>query len=174
MKIEGGSLKVKQLLDGEKVDQIRLYNGDSFSLVKEALPGDVVAITGPEKTRAGHDFTAGKKQLRALHPAEGVDVVKAFKTLEVLNEEDPTLEIGYDELCGEIRIQTMGEGSLEEEILRERILDRFGLMINFDGISGYVPERVLILGGDGYYYDKDADKLEKIKIIYKEEKDEEK
>ena len=156
MKIEGGSLKVKQLLDGEKVDQIRLYNGDSFSLVKEALPGDVVAITGPEKTRAGHDFTAGKKQLRALHPAEGIDVVKAFKTIEVLNEEDPTLEIDYDELCEEIRIRTMGYGSLEEEILRERILDRFGLMISFDEISGYVPERVLILGEDGYYYDEDG------------------
>ena len=156
MKIEGGSLKVKQLLDGEKVDQIRVYNGDGFSLIKEAMPGDIVAVTGLERTKTGRDFTVGRKELRAVKLAEGSDAVKVFKTLEVLNEEDPTLELMYDELCGEIRIRTAGEGSLEEEILKERILDRFGLIVSFGETSQYIPERTLILGEDGYYYDEEG------------------
>lgn len=58
MKITGGSLKVRTLLDcggkQEKVNQIRVYSGTKFTAVDEAAAGTLCAVTGltaaePEK-----------------------------------------------------------------------------------------------------------------------------
>ena len=38
---------------GEKVEQLRLYSGSSYSLLKEAPAGSVVAVTGLTESRAG-------------------------------------------------------------------------------------------------------------------------
>ena len=35
MKITGGCLKTKEIINEEKVDQIRLYSGDKFESVQE-------------------------------------------------------------------------------------------------------------------------------------------
>ena len=53
MKITGGTLRVKALVGEEKVDQIRLYSGASFQMVKEAPAGTICAVTGPEQTASG-------------------------------------------------------------------------------------------------------------------------
>ena len=37
LKVTGGSLRVKSLIGGEKVDQIRLYAGSSYTLTEEAV-----------------------------------------------------------------------------------------------------------------------------------------
>ncbi|MDQ9889238.1 hypothetical protein, partial [Acinetobacter pittii] len=59
MKITGGSLKVKSLLTNqplhhgreegiweEKADQIRIYSGAKYEMIKEAESGTVCAVTG--------------------------------------------------------------------------------------------------------------------------------
>ena len=61
MKITGGSLKVKDLLTGqngakewsEKVNEIRVYSGEKYDAIGEALPGDIVAVTGLNETYQG-------------------------------------------------------------------------------------------------------------------------
>lgn len=61
LKVTGGSLKVKQLIQGEtdgeaweeKADQIRLYSGGSFENVQEASAGTICAVTGLSRTWAG-------------------------------------------------------------------------------------------------------------------------
>ena len=63
MKITGGSLKVKETLTNagrkgipeeeiweEKVDQIRIYSGAKFEMLKEAEAGTVCAVTGLTET----------------------------------------------------------------------------------------------------------------------------
>ena len=58
MKITGGSLKVKDLLIGqngakewsEKVNEIRVYSGEKYDAIGEALPGDIVAVPGLNET----------------------------------------------------------------------------------------------------------------------------
>lgn len=53
MKVTGGSLKVKQVLQGkeweEKADQIRIYAGAGFRTVSEAPSGTICAVTGLTK-----------------------------------------------------------------------------------------------------------------------------
>ena len=57
LKVTGGTLKVKQIIQGkdweEKADQIRVYDGAGFSAVNEALAGSVCAVTGLSRTFAG-------------------------------------------------------------------------------------------------------------------------
>ena len=66
MKITGGALKVKELLTTskgnvaagedvweEKADQIRIYSGARFELVKEVPAGTVCAVTGLSHTFPG-------------------------------------------------------------------------------------------------------------------------
>ena len=54
VKVTGGVLHVKDTLPGgEKADTLRLYSGSKFRLVPEALPGTVVAVTGPALTHPG-------------------------------------------------------------------------------------------------------------------------
>ena len=66
MKITGGSLKVKETLTNagrkgipeeeiweEKVDQIRIYSGAKFEMIKEAEAGTVCSVTGLTETYPG-------------------------------------------------------------------------------------------------------------------------
>ena len=45
-KITAGTLRVKDIINGEKVNEIRLYTGKKYDGANEALPGDLVTITG--------------------------------------------------------------------------------------------------------------------------------
>lgn len=54
LKITGGTLHVRDKLPGgEKITQIRLYNGVKFQTVDAVTSGMVCAITGLSKTYAG-------------------------------------------------------------------------------------------------------------------------
>ena len=57
MKITGGSLKVKTVLEGpgwsDKADQLRVYSGLKFQPVDTAPAGSVVAVTGLSSAAAG-------------------------------------------------------------------------------------------------------------------------
>ncbi len=142
LKIAGGSLKVKTLLQGpgweEKVDQIRIYSGAKFRAEEEVPAGTVCAVTGLSKTRIGQGLGA-----EALLPPpmlepvltyqiklpEGCEVHTALGKLRQLEEEDPQLHILWNERLGEIHIQLMGQVQLE--ILQRLIAERFGLAVTF-------------------------------------------
>ena len=53
LKVTGGVLKAKQVIGEEKIDQIRVYSGASFTSVSEAQPGMVCAVTGLNDTVTG-------------------------------------------------------------------------------------------------------------------------
>ena len=142
MKITGGSLKVKQLLAGEgweeKADQIRIYDGQSFQTVEEAGAGCVCAVTGLTKTWSGEGL--GEEPVSAppvLTPVltyeirlpQGTDVHGMLIKLRQLEEEIPELQILWNEQLGEIHAQVMGE--VQIEILKQMILERFGIEVEF-------------------------------------------
>jgi len=148
MKITGGSLKVKEILESEtksgerwseKVDQIRLYSGNQFVTTNEAAAGSIVAVSGLTKTYAGEGL--GKEILseipllepvltyRILLPQEA-NVHSVYTKLCQLLEEEPELNIIYDETLKEIHAQVMGE--VQIEILKSMITERFQLEVEFD------------------------------------------
>lgn len=139
MKITGGTLKVKMQLHGEeKVEQIRICSGASFTTVSEAPAGTICAVTGLPSTRSGQGIGAEEaSQEPLLEPVltyqlqlpETCDVHNVFLKLKQLEEEEPELHIIWNEALNEIHVQVMGE--VQIEILKSMILERFGLSVTF-------------------------------------------
>ena len=159
MKLTGGSLKVKtpmaDCLDEkgspEKVEQIRLYSGGKFENRQEVQAGEVCAVTGLTKTRVGQGIgvaaeDAGGAELLqpvlrcALILPPGEDLFKAYRNLSILEEEDPTLHLSYDEEKKEITAQIMGQ--VQKEILQRMIRERLGLRVEFGDPSIIYKETI--------------------------------
>ena len=140
MKITGGSLKVKMpVKDEEKVDQIRIYSGTSFTPVSEACAGTVCAVTGLTTTYSGEGLgEESDSDIPVLEPVltyrialpKGSDVHGTFLKLKQLEEEEPELHIVWNEVLNEIHAQVMGE--IQIEILKSMIQTRFDLPVEFD------------------------------------------
>ena len=157
MKLTGGSLKVKTPMpdctddkgNPEKIEQIRLYSGSKFEPRQEAQAGEVCAVTGLTRTRVGQGIGAesgGEEKL--LQPVlrcavilpPGEDLFKAYRNLCILEEEDPTLHLFYDEEKKEITAQIMGQ--VQKEILQRMIRERLGLNVSFGDPSIIYKETI--------------------------------
>ena len=163
MKITGGSLKVKTVLEGpgwsDKADQLRVYSGAKFQPVDQAPAGSVVAVTGLPSAAAGQGLGfEAEGTPPALEPVltyqvilpQGQDPVTALQKLRQLEEEDPQLHLVWSERLREIHIQLMGQVQLE--ILRRLILERFGMEVSF-GQGGIVYRETIAAPviGVGHY-----------------------
>ncbi len=145
LKVTGGILHVKDLLEGrdgdwqEKVNQIRIYSGAKFRPVDEATAGTVCAVTGLSRTKPGDGLGVEEmSDAPVLEPVlnyrlilpDGYDAHTMLQKLRILEEEDPTLRVVWNEPLGEIHLQLMGEVQLE--VLTYLIQERFGVHVTFD------------------------------------------
>ena len=142
MKITGGSLKVRELIGEEKVNQIRIYSGEKFEAVQEAKAGTVCAVTGPSGTVPGKGIGIEEAgAMPVLEPVltyriqlpEEADAAVMLPKLAQLEEEEPQLHITWQEEAKEIHAQIMGE--IQMEILKSLVRERFGINIEFCGRS---------------------------------------
>ena len=134
MKITGGSLKNRSMVNGEKVTGLRIYSGAKFETTDEALPGDVVAVQGLSETFPGQGLGFEKNSLRPmLEPVlsyrinlpAGTDAQTALPKLRQLEDEDPMLRIVWNDRLKEICVQLMGQ--VQTEVLTEIIRSRFDM-----------------------------------------------
>lgn len=155
LKITGGSLKVKGLLGGEKADQIRIYSGSQYVLTDEVAAGNVCAVTGPVKTYPGlgigieeesaAPLLAPVMTYQVLFP-DDTDPAVMLPKLRQLEEEDPGLHVVWNERLKEIHVQIMGKVQLE--ILKDLILERFGVETEF-GIGSIVYRETITKAVEG-------------------------
>ena len=68
VKITSGSLAVKDVILEDKVNEIRLYNGDSYETVDRAYAGDIVALTGLRETKIGSGVGVDKTIIEPIKP----------------------------------------------------------------------------------------------------------
>jgi small GTP-binding protein len=146
MKLTGGSIKVRETISyrganglpcSEKIARIRIYSGGRFTEVESAEAGDVCAVLGLVNTYAGqgigtrpddganHTEPVVSYAVYAADPA--CDNFTLLKYLKELQEEDPALNVGFNERLGEVEIRLMGE--MQTEVLKSEILRRFGVEI---------------------------------------------
>ena len=149
MKITGGSLKVRELIGEEKVNQIRIYSGEKFEAVQEAKAGTVCAVTGPSGTVPGKGIGIEEAgAMPVLEPVltyriqlpEEADAAVMLPKLAQLEEEEPQLHITWQEEAKEIHAQIMGE--IQMEILKSLVRERFGINIEFGGRSIVYKETI--------------------------------
>lgn len=139
VKVTGGTLRVKDLFQNEKVDQIRIYSGKQYELQQSVVAGTVCSLTGLLKTQSGDGLGFEKSMISPLIkpvlsycislPKE-CSVQEMMTNLRQLEEEEPHLNIIWNEFLQEIHVQVMGE--IEIEILKSMILERYGVEVEFD------------------------------------------
>ena len=179
VKITGGTLKVKQTIhthggskvyrdgkaadeDGrteEKIDQIRIYSGNKYTVEQEVSAGTICALAGPVTTFVGEGLGAEQENtIPLLEPVmtyrivlpDGCDVHWMCQKLCQLEEEEPQLHIVWKEQVGEIQAQLMGE--VQIEILKNIISERFNVDVDFDEGSIVYKETIAApVEGVGHY-----------------------
>lgn len=145
VKVTGGVLRAKEQLSGfdrgatwnEKVDQVRIYDADSFEIAREVPAGRVCAVTGLSQVLPGSALGAEARLAEpALVPvlsysvgAAGADATALVQALRELADEDPLLGVAWHEQLQEVHVQLMGE--VQREVVARQLLDRFGLEVTF-------------------------------------------
>ena len=131
-KVTGGQLKAKQkLTENEKVDQLCIVNGDQFKTVTSVDAGTIVAIKGLQTLSAGAvlgiekplDNNSSKPfmQYQVLYD-NNVDKNLLIKQLEMLQQEDPSINVSYQNDTNSIFLYLMGEVQIEiiKAIIKKR------------------------------------------------------
>lgn len=146
LKVTGGSLRARMELNGggegnewtEKVNQIRVYSGEKYSVIDEAAAGSICAVTGLSHAKPGEGI--GKERESILPVLEPVltckmelpsdcDPALLLPKLRLLEEEEPQLHLAWNEALQEIQVKIMGQ--VQTEVLKSLIMERFGVEVEF-------------------------------------------
>ena len=148
-----GTLKVKDEVkynqgNSEKVNEIRLYNSNKYTSVNEVYAGDVFALCGLTQTTVGdlvissnideEDSINIKNEINLeMVPTlkskvifdNSLNVREVLEYFNILNDEEPALNVVWDEVLKEIHIHVMGK--IQLEILKSIVKNRFNLDVEF-------------------------------------------
>jgi len=159
LKVLSGSIKIKDLLGNEKVNDIRLYSGSRYENVTEVYAGEICAIAGLSETKINDVFGVNARVTApVLSPAlsyavkypDDVDKTTMLGILRELEEEDPALNVEYREQTREIFVSLMGD--IQTEVLTRTLKDRFNIAVTFaDGRICYKETIDHVVEGVGHF-----------------------
>lgn len=146
IKALSGTLKVRELLSyesggvryEEKITQILLVNGSKSQSVEQVVAGDLFAVAGLSEAEAGQglglyaDKLAYETEptLQSKVQFDGtLHVQQVLGAFRVLNAEDPSLNVVWEESLQEIHIRVMG--LIQLEVLEQLVKERFGFAVSF-------------------------------------------
>lgn len=142
MKATKGSLHVRDEFSfdevTEKVTEIRLYNGSRFETVQQVEAGEIFAVKGLSQANIGDRIgTTMLSQPYELVPTlqakvqyEGDQHIKeVLQIFRLLEAEEPSLRVVWQEKFQEIHVHIMG--AIQLEVLTEVLMTRFSLAVSF-------------------------------------------
>ena len=125
----------------ERIGRMLLMNANNREEIKEAGPGDIVALVGMKETTTGDTLCDPKKAVAlermefpdpvievAVEPKSKADVERMGIALARLAAEDPSFQVSTDEESGQTIIKGMGE--LHLDILVDRMKREFKVGAN--------------------------------------------
>lgn len=143
IKLTQGELRVKdELFPGQKINQIRIYNGEKYTNVTAVGPQQPCAVTGLTTSYGGQGLGSTPDLAQPyLVPAlsyavdlQGNDPHVCLQALRQLEDENRQLHVQWLQDVQEIHLQVMGE--MQIAVLKEVLQDRFGLAVAF--VAGQV------------------------------------
>lgn len=145
VRLFSGSLRPRDALrvgDGvEKVHQLRLYRGAAFSPLEQAGPGDAVGVTGWSTPRCGdmlrdgvwtapaRAFATAPVLSARVEAAQGATPHALLSAMRTLEEEEPTLSVGWEPQNATVTARVMG--TVQTEVLSQLLRRRFGIEARF-------------------------------------------
>ncbi|NYF25582.1 translation factor GTPase family protein [Sporosarcina sp. JAI121] len=122
----------------EKVTQIRVYNGSKFKAVDHVHAGELFAVTGLTQASIGDGIGALKEKAtfdmiptlksKVIFDAS-IHVKEVLRCFNMLDAEDPSLRVFWDEHFQEIHVHVMG--IIQLEVLQQIVIDRFSIHVSF-------------------------------------------
>lgn len=159
LKVTGGILHVKDLLGDEKINEVRIYSGEKYEMVKEVPAGEVCTVTGIKQSYAGAVYGNSKSVsaykmepalIYSVVPPEGIDTPKMLNIMRELEEELPEIKVEYSSASSEIFVKLMGE--VQTEVIKQLLLDRYKIQIDFgEGRIAYKETITEPVIGVGHY-----------------------
>ena len=121
----------------EKVTEIRLYNGSKYEAVDKVSAGTVFAVTGLTGLKVGGSIGTKETTTFELVPTltstvlfdRSIHAKEVLQFFNLLDAEDPSLRVIWDEHFGEIHVHVMG--TIQLEVLKQVVLERFDVEISF-------------------------------------------
>lgn len=122
----------------EKITQIRVYNGKNYKTVGKVKAGELFAVTGLSNASIGDGVgNCDEKVIFELIPTlrskvvfdQGIQAKEALKYFKILDAEDPSLHVIWQEKTQEIHLHVMGKVQLE--VLEKIVFDRFQIKVTF-------------------------------------------
>lgn len=145
MKILQGSIKLKQDMTYkvydeeycEKINEIRSYNGKDFERVSEGLQGEIVGLIGLTSQKPGQGIGISDLTSLDMVPTlrakvifkETINPKEILKYFKILEAEDTSLNVLWNEKLQEIQLSIMGK--IQLEVLQKTLKNRFNLDIIF-------------------------------------------
>ncbi len=149
-KVLSGSLAAREEFalpggDTAKANELRLYSGTRFTPVQRAEAGMLCAAPGLPDARPGDTLGQGAGARNAFRTEpmmaasvlfdKALPVSRVLEALKQLEDEDPALSVQVTPKGIDLRVM----GRIQLEVIRQLMLDRFGMQIDFG------PMRVLYL-----------------------------
>jgi small GTP-binding protein len=122
----------------EKVNQIRIYNGNKFRTAESAAAGEAFAVTGLTNVNAGEGVgTVFEKSVYKMVPTlkskvifdSSLNIKDLLSKLKLLEVEDPALNVVWNESLQEIHVHIMGV--IQLEVLKQIVAQRFSIAVEF-------------------------------------------
>lgn len=160
MKLMGGSLSVREMIEDEKVTGIRIYSGEKYESRDRVEAGEVCVVTGLKGTKAG----GGLGRLSGTEVGSVLKQVMSYKVdlpedepahvflpkIREISEEIPELSVKYSEEKKEITISLMGE--VQTEVIKHLIKERYNVDIGFgEGHTLYKETIAETIYGVGHF-----------------------
>lgn len=145
VKILNGNLKNRDTVTVgenklEKVKNITVADGTKMIPVDQVYSGDIAIINGLDVkcgqiigNQKGFDkYISFVKPLLTMevNPDKKEDTIELMRALKILNEEDPYLNVRYNERTNSIFCSLMGE--VQSQIVKTLLEERFGLNVNIE------------------------------------------
>lgn len=128
----------------EKINSIRRYNSNKFESINEVEAGQVFGVEGLSEANTGavlyknfsSNFYEDDCELDMVPTLtskvifdKSLNVKEVLSILQILQNEEPSLNIVWNENLKEIQVNIMGK--IQLEVLKEILKSRFGLNIDF-------------------------------------------
>ena len=142
LRVTSGTLHPRDVVfDEQKVNQARIYNGAHFTLSQAVTPDEVCAVTGLTGAYPGQglgvtpDAATPRLQpvLSYTVTPQSATIHTCLEALQQLQDEDPQLQVTWEQQTDELRVQLMG--AMQVEVLTQLLAERFNLDVVFDAGS---------------------------------------
>jgi len=149
IKVNSGTVKTRDIIyhrasedsevTQEKINQIKVSNGNYFSSVSSISAGEYGVLVGINNSYVGEglgkcedyiDFSIKPVLQSIVKYAPTLNPKEVLNIFQILNVEDPSLGVEWNSTLGQLQINVMGV--IQLEVLNHQVLERFNLQVDFE------------------------------------------